>query len=944
VAEVDGADADDLSTPPREADSLEQVIQRAVAAPATFPALPSGTVVANRYEIERLIGAGGMGTVYLARDRTLDRPVAVKLHRTVAASERLHREAIAMAKLAHPNVVAVYETGEYEGRAFVAMEYVPGDTLRAWITGASQRRRTRDVLAAIIAAGEGLDAVHDAGLVHRDVKPDNIFVGNDGRVRIGDFGLAQLPRDGSGQPVRVAITSTTATGTVAGTPAYMAPEQIAGGEVDARTDQFALCVVAWEMLGDGRPFEGTTTGELRDVMTRGKLPAAPRIPARLRRVLARGLAADPADRWPSVRALLAALRSAERRPRIVAAVAIGALAMGGIASWALWPQRSAAAACETAGAREVEELFPPSLGFAASAAALRGGGANASTEAQLIRDHVEAYRTGYRSLSKTVCAARLRGDWSSQLASASEECTLFTARTARELLAAAPASATQPSDVLQLVNLLPSLVPCSDARLLASWRRLPADPDERDLIVSARARIDTSLTLLAIAQLAFARETLASLETGPVKDDPAIVLRLDLLRAEISVGTNDPRTAEPLLARVYYKSRERDDGAVALLAVRDLIDLTGRARRDFTAAQAWIRDGVTEAKRLESVEPGNAFAVYAAAANVIADAGDTEGARSLLDRAKALFPADDSRDITLLEIRANAEARSGNTKQALATLAVMQAKQRQIFGPKHPLVADALSLQAAYLLEDGRGAEAGVAARQAIEILDKIGADTSTIVATAEMNLGAALLELGDPQAEAHLLRARAMWVKSYGELHPDIALIDTNLALFQLDRGEVDAALTTLRTATAIQERALGPDHEELADGLYNLAVAERNAGKLDAALATARRAAEIFGKRQPGSVRHAAALDHIAMIENLRDQRAPALAAATAALEARDIEEDAATAGWARLEAARALTALHRDLPRTRQLLTEARARYDQAKLPDRVVEIDALLARLR
>lgn len=173
---------------PSNVDTFDELLRRVVTGDTT-PDLTPGSLLANRFLIERMIGAGGMGSVYVARDQTLGREVAIKLHRTRGGAARLRREAMAMARLAHPNVVTVFEVGELEQFPFVVMEYVPGTTLRAWLSAAP--RSVDQILAMVIAAGEGLAAAHGAGLIHRDVKPENVLVGTDGRARMGDFGLAR---------------------------------------------------------------------------------------------------------------------------------------------------------------------------------------------------------------------------------------------------------------------------------------------------------------------------------------------------------------------------------------------------------------------------------------------------------------------------------------------------------------------------------------------------------------------------------------------------------------------------------------------------------------------------------------------------------------------------------------------------------------------------------
>ena len=307
----------------------------------------------GRYAILRRLGEGGMGVVFSGYDDELDRKVAIKLVRGELAGaamiERLRREAQALARLSHPNVVQVYEVGTFQDQAYVAMEFVAGQTLRAY--QAAPGRRADEVLAAYLQAGRGLAAAHAAGLVHRDFKPDNALVGDDGRVRVVDFGLARLGEAaGDGPEDRVAETlpsgqpedaRLTASGAVLGTPAYMAPEQIDGRPADARSDLFSFCVALYEGLYGRRPFAGARPIDLRQAIAAGQIeaPAAdPGLPAALRRAIVRGLADDPAARWPGMAPLLAALGGdVGRRRRRTAWAVLGALSVGagffGLQAW-----------------------------------------------------------------------------------------------------------------------------------------------------------------------------------------------------------------------------------------------------------------------------------------------------------------------------------------------------------------------------------------------------------------------------------------------------------------------------------------------------------------------------------------------------------------------------------------------------------------------------------
>ncbi|MFP2898833.1 serine/threonine-protein kinase, partial [Corallococcus sp. 4LFB] len=287
-----------------------------------------------------------MGVVFAAYDPDLDRQVALKLLKpgVVADAEargRLMREAQAQARLSHPNVVTVHDVGLDGDTVFLAMELLRGGTLRRWLAEAP--RPWPDVLARFVQAGRGLAAAHAVGLVHRDFKPDNALLGEDGQVRVADFGLARagpvppgaLDAPTSAVPAREAPHpgGDTPTGSALGTPSYMSPEQWRGEHADARSDQFSFCVALYEALFGQRPFAGDTALERARAVSGGRVlppPRDTRVPASVRQAVLRGLATDPVLRHPSLEALLARLEPAPRASRWRLASAV--LAVGGVIS------------------------------------------------------------------------------------------------------------------------------------------------------------------------------------------------------------------------------------------------------------------------------------------------------------------------------------------------------------------------------------------------------------------------------------------------------------------------------------------------------------------------------------------------------------------------------------------------------------------------------------
>ena len=304
------------------------------------PRRPTSGHVVGRYTLVEKLGSGAMGVVWSAEDPKLERKVALKLlkRRDVELTERLIREARSMAQVAHPNVVAVFEVDVADDATFITMELVAGQSLRKW---QATDRAVPDVVAAYVEAGRGLAAAHAAGIVHRDFKADNVLVGNDGRIRVTDFGLA-LAKPISEDTLVPRDVQLTTTGSVMGTPAYMAPEQFAGGNVDSRTDQFNFCASLYEALYRERAFDGRTFEELRANVVSGRFRRSSRASGGLCEILHRGMSIKPGDRYATMEHLLVELGRDRARPWRLTATVNAAfaviLAIGLVADWAVRAQ------------------------------------------------------------------------------------------------------------------------------------------------------------------------------------------------------------------------------------------------------------------------------------------------------------------------------------------------------------------------------------------------------------------------------------------------------------------------------------------------------------------------------------------------------------------------------------------------------------------------------
>ncbi|MDX2092681.1 MAG: serine/threonine-protein kinase [Kofleriaceae bacterium] len=846
--------------------------------------LAPGQVIDDAYRIEEEIGAGGMGRVYRAHDQRLGRDVAIKLHARARAGDELVREAAALARLAHPNVVTVYEVGTWAGHPWVAMELVRGGTARAW---RKAKPRTPDEIVALYrAAGTGLAAAHAAGLVHRDFKPDNVLVGDDGRARVADFGLA------------VDLTDAAAAEAVLGTPGYMAPEQRAGQAVDARADQYAFAVSLWEALAGVHPFAvprssstlGQAPTEPADAATPATAPPttptaagpAGKVPRYVDAALRRAMDEAPARRWPTMDALLAAIAPRRSRAWLVAGGA-AMLGLGAVVVAVALRGRGAPAIDCAAAATTIDGDWSASAREALGAQlATKGPG----DQIARVMAATDAWVTRWRAGSRAACeAAHVTHAQSPALYDQRIACLERGRASLRAFLALVAQSPVAPGKALDAVTALPRVEDCADVAILVGG---PAPP--HDLVGAAIAARADALIARARAQrtagdakgaIASSRDAIAYADDHHLPGASARA-RVELAAAIHATGTLDGVRAtfeeavtfaaeahdDALVARTWINvidaiaiRLKKPEEAEQLLAVAEaaivragkpptLVGLLAGSRGDLALA----RDQYAEAVPLIEKRIATGEAIYGAEdvdqtrwrnrlAQALLELRRFDEARAQLTRAAEIIerhygPTHPSLGV-VLTTRGQVEYTAGNYAAAIAHYEQALALKTAISGPDHASLAPTL-INLAYAHADaGSPAAALVHATRGAAIAERT-------LPPMHPNLGMALALRGRveaetgawPAAEATLARAIDILTKA-GERPPlDQAL--RARALVHLQSGRTAAALTDATRAVAIAEAELGPSLD-LAATLTARAEAERAGSRLIAARASYARAIEV-------------------------------------------------------------------------------------------------------
>ena len=558
----------------------------------------------GRYTIIDRLGEGGMGVVYTAYDDKLDRKIAVKVMRSESeradsvGKARLLREAQAMARLAHPNIVTVHEVGEVDRQVFVAMEYIRGHSLDRWL---EDPHPWREVLDVFMQAGRGLEAAHRAGLVHRDFQPQNGLVGREGAIKVLDVGLARSIGPGEVDASEALVPTSTAaiklldahltrTGALMGTPAYMAPEQHHGLPADARSDQFAFAVALFEGLYGQHPFDCTTLATLVIDVTSGKIhePAtANKVPTWLRRAVQRGMAVEPERRYASMSDMLTELGRdpAVKRRRLFASTALAGL-VGAASFGAATLSGGAPTVCEGAEA-ELAGVWDGERKVAAERALLATGVPYAAETWQRVAPVLDSYAADWAAMRTEACETHRQGTHSDRLYDLRTTC-LDLRRAGLDALAEALTEA-DPTTVEKAATAaanLPRLASCADTQALGQAVAPPDDPKVAERVLVLRQALTRAQTLGDAGKFRRALELVTPLRTEAEKIGykPLLAeaelregsLEMELgklpeaetsLSAALALGiasAADPVALEALSKRIFLRAALMSEPAAAL--------------------------------------------------------------------------------------------------------------------------------------------------------------------------------------------------------------------------------------------------------------------------------------------------------------------------------------------------------------------------------------------
>jgi tetratricopeptide (TPR) repeat protein/predicted Ser/Thr protein kinase len=844
--------------------------------------LQRGTSI-ERYVLLKPLGQGGMGVVYSAYDPDLDRKVALKLLRPDkqtpdgnSSRAWMLREAQAMARISHPNVISVYDVGTFGNQVFVAMEFIQGRTLSTWIR--KEKHTLPEILRVFVEAGQGLVAAHKAGLVHRDFKPSNVLIGENHRVCVLDFGLARLAQvaeaeehalsgdlegleDRGGEPIALALPESSL---IMGTPQYMPPEQYLGTEVDARADQFAFCASLYWALFRKRPFEprqvaktaaessrgtarGTAEGvrKLPHTTAAHEPPADAKVPVSVRRAVMRGLSLNPDDRFPSMEALLEALSQQQRRGQrrgAIAAVGALALASAGMGLYA-YQQSRVCAGSESL----VASVWSPEAHQKLQAAFTATGKPFAAEAAARVVSLLDGYASAWAGMHTEACeATRVRGEQTEELLSMRMVCL---DRRRKDLGALTglltEADGKMVEKAVDAASALPSLQPCQDIASLAEQPPLPADPAKKAVIEQLGGQV---------------AEVKALHDAGRYKAGVELARKLE---PEVIAATYLPLQAELRyhLGWLLQQNGQAEDGIQQLEQAFDTAEVSRSDRIRLEVLTKLIFTQVNnghpqEAERWGKVaqailqrvggEPALTIDLMGNLGYVALQRGRYQESRDYFEKARALVDAhlkpEDPKRAKVTHGLGLVALRLAEYPLAIQLFTESIQQTEAAKGKQHPEVATRHTMLATAYRESGNLEKALEHVQQALAVRRAVQGPEHPSVADTMDELGMGLIALKRyDEAVKTFTEALEIKRKALGEDHPDLQYSYDGVGQALLAGGKAQEAIEPLRKAMAYEDA----EPEGLAQTGFGLAKALWDgANQPEQARAEAQKARELYVK----------------------------------------------------------------------------------------------------
>jgi tetratricopeptide (TPR) repeat protein/tRNA A-37 threonylcarbamoyl transferase component Bud32 len=808
----------------------------------------------GRFEVLDLVGRGAMGTVYRARDPELDRTVAIKVRHSqskldVQQEDRIRREAQALARLADPNVVGVFEAGVHDGKAFVVMEYVDGETLQAWMSTTTAKRSVAQIIAMLAQAGRGLAAAHAAGLVHRDFKPSNVLVSRAQIAKVGDFGLVRVDNsaDTGERGEASGDVMLTMSGALLGTPAYMAPEQLVGDVATEASDQFSFCVALYEALYGRRPFRGTTLPALRAAMSGAvSFPASPRVPANVKSALARGLAIVPARRWASMRALLEVL---ERRPRRTWPILVGAAAIAAAGATTVWASTRVAEDPCAGAEQQIASVWNATSKDAIRAKMLATNVPYARDAWVAVERTLDAYAATWTQARRGACeATRVHHEQPERVLALRTNCLderLTELRTFTAALAEADKDVVGRS--VRGASQLGAIAQCGDVRTLtesatsgitAARTKELRDDLARGASLAGVGKSTEAIEVFESVLAAAKREGQLAIEANALVDLAKLKFRRD----------RDPVAAEKALTSALLAADRAHDDYLRARAYTVLLFIVGVVQNRFDDGDRLFEQGRAVLGRLVGAEVQEAQ-MLGNRGQFLLFKGEHETAEKMLRDAVAVIEKNFSPDHlelgAMYAMLSEVTMRMGDQAEGLELARRSYEIDKKNYGPNHPETAKSAFNMAMALKATGKRDEGMQLIREVIATLETALGPDHIDLATAVDAYGTMLRGQNKfADAEKQHRRALALREKHLGPDDPQTGISLDNLGLAVGFQERLAEAMGYHERALAISEKIFGADHIEVAGTLAYMATLHRQLDKLELALAEYQRTLAIYEK----------------------------------------------------------------------------------------------------